>query len=463
MNNAMMDMEDFLSVLDRAENGPIIDVEEWDNLYIYKTIRELIRKYDVVLDMQNLGVSFDDALADRVFEAGMELARQSGVYCINSQRRMIWTQNELDRVLSALPGVVHFGEGTEALTIKKRLPDDNTPVVIGGGPWGIVVPEDLFLPLTKSYIQEKTTDFFCTASLKSVYGRPIRKHSVSDMMACWKEILLTFEAMKEVDRLGMAIAGPNSSGSPIGSISTRTYGALRPSDWGGASFISELKVESDAFLGLCHDLNIHSFKHSFYNSIYGGYAGGAEGVAIATVAAGILMRASLFADEFGPGPSHAHLSCNTFPALIAAQAVAFQALSRNTKIITSNFTRPMAGPGQKELLYEIAALQIATVPSGVAIAKGVQTATGRFESHCSPLEVRFMTKVAHAAEGLTRKEADPIVRKLITKFRDSLKEQKVGKPFNEVYDIEKLCPTSEWQSVYEKVCEQMAELGLPLS
>jgi hypothetical protein len=107
------------------------------------------------------------------------------------------------------------------------------------------------------------------------------------------------------------------------------------------------------------------------------------------------------------------MSCDTFPLMIPAQAVAYQALSRNTNNTCTNFTRPNAGLGEKGLLYEIAAYQLATVTSGVEVSKGVQNATDRNEAHCSPLEVMFMTGVTHAAEKLTRNDADPLVKNLI--------------------------------------------------
>jgi methylamine--corrinoid protein Co-methyltransferase len=102
------------------------------------------------------------------------------------------------------------------------------------------------------------------------------------------------------------------------------------------------------------------------------------------------------------------------------------------------------------------------VTSGVEIATGVQTATGRHEAHCSPLEVRFLIKVVRAAEKMTRKEADPIVKKLIALYKDGQKDQKIGKPFNEVYDLESLEPKPEWQSVFDEVVEELENLGLKI-
>jgi methylamine--corrinoid protein Co-methyltransferase len=460
--NTKVPVEEFVAVLDRAENGPMLDIDEWDRVYIYEKIQDLVQKHDIRFDLEDPGVPSDDPLADRLFEAGMALAVDSGVYCTDTKRRMVWTRDELDAILAAVPEVVHVGEGDDRVAIRKRLPDEDASVVIGGGPWGVVVPEKLFLPLTTAYVQEPSFDFFCTAALPSTYGHPIRAHSPWDTLACWQEIRMTFEALDTVSRPGMAICGPNTSASAIGTVSTMSHGGVRPVDWNNAAFMSELKVSYEDLIRACHCIQTGSFLHNFYNPIYGGFAGGAEGTSIATVAGFVLMRATLFGDAYNTGVSHAHKSYNTFPALIPAQAVAMQALARNTNLTVANFTRPAAGPGEIDMLYEVAAYQLATVPSGVEVAKGVQTATGRHEAHCSPLEVRFLAQVAHAAEKLSRAEADLIVKQLIAKYKDGQGEGKIGMRFDEVYDLETLEPTKEWQAVFDQACEELESLGVPL-
>jgi methylamine--corrinoid protein Co-methyltransferase len=455
-------IDEFVNILDKAENGPMVDINEWDQVYIYQTIKDLVKKHNIQIDVKNPGVPSDDDLADRVFEAAMDLAVQSGVYCTDTQRQMVFSRDELEDVLARVPEEVQIGKGSDTRVIKKRSVDQEGHVTIGGGFWGVVVPEDLLLPMTMAYAQIEENDFLCTGALRTTYGRPIRAGSPWDTLACWQEMRDTFEAIERVGRPGMTISGPNTSASAIGTVTTVTHGCLRPSDYGSVAFMSELKVSYDDLIRACHYVQTNSFAHNFYNPIYGGYAGGAEGVAVAHVAGFILMKATLFGEAFNAGPSHAHMSTNTFPPLIPAQALAHQALSRNTNITCANFTRPNAGPGEKDLLYEIAAYQLATVTSGVEIATGVQTATGRHEAHCSPLEVRFLIKVVRAAEKMTRKEADPIVKKLIALYKDGQKEQKIGKPFNEVYDLETLEPKSEWQSVFDEVVHELESLGLKL-
>ncbi len=462
MQDSKVPVEEFLKVLDKAENGPMVEINEWDQIYIYQTIKDLVDKYGIKVDIQDPGVPSDDDMADRVFEAAMDLAVQSGVYCTDTERRITFTREELEQVLARVPEEVRIGQGADERIITKRNVDQEGHVTIGGGFWGVVVPEELMVPMTMAYAKIEENDFLCTGALKSTYGFPIRAFSPWDTLACWQEMRLTFEALEKAGRPNMVVSGPNTSASAIGTVTTLTHGCVRPSDYGSVAFMSELKVSYDDLIRTCHYVQTNSFAHNFYNPIYGGYAGGAEGVVVAQVAGFILMKATLFGEAFNAGPSHAHMSTNTFPPLIPAQALAHQALSRNTNITCANFTRPNAGPGEKDLLYEIAAYQLALVTSGVEIATGVQTATGRHEAHCSPLEVQFLIRVARAAEKMTRQDADPLVKKLISLYKDGQKENKIGKPFIEVYDLDTLEPTAAWQGVFDEVVAELGEMGLAI-
>ncbi|OGO66907.1 MAG: hypothetical protein A2029_13080 [Chloroflexi bacterium RBG_19FT_COMBO_47_9] len=456
------DFDYFLSVLDKAENGPYVEEKDWDRQYITNTVKSLIKKYDITWDKFKVAVPYDDSLSSRLFEAGMELAAETGVYCIDTHRRMTWTREELDKVLADAPTSVIVGTGKDAVAIRKRSPDEDKRVAVIGGAYGIPISEELFYPLTLSYAKEPLLDYIENASLLTTYGRDIRAKSPWDSVACWQEVEQIFKAINEAGRPGMAVGGPNSSASAIGVLTTVSHNGFRPTDWSHNSFMSELKVSYEDLLRSAHFYYTNSYCHNFYNPIFGGFAGGGEGIAIAMVAGMVLMKACLHGDSVNPGPSHAHLSCSTYPEIITAKALALQAINRNTHLLTSSFARPCAGPGVMDIFYEVAAMHIAGVTSGVAFVKGVQSASGRFAGHCSALECRFMAQVAHAAEKLNRRDADPIVKKIMEKYRDGQKEMRIGKPFNEVYSLDTLEPTPEWMALYEQACDEMRLLGLPV-
>jgi methylamine--corrinoid protein Co-methyltransferase len=349
--------------------------------------------------------------------------------------------------------------------VRHRIPDENSRITCIGGPYGTPVTEELFVPIMVSYAQEPILDYIDNATLETTHGRPIKAGSPWEAVGCWQEAMLSFEVLERVGRPGMPIGCAEDSPSEIGQLATCTYGGFRLTDWHHASFISELKVAYAELTKAIHYQHVGAPSHNFYNTIYGGYVGGADGLAIACVAGIILMKATLNGVTFNPGPSHAHLSCNTFPKMIPALSLAFQAISRNTKLLTSSFPRPVAGPGTKELLYESAAMAVATVPAGPSILEGIQSAAGRVNNHVTGLEARFLAQVGHACEGLTRAEADPIARKLVALYADTqaLGDAMKGKHFTEVYDVDTVQPTAEWQGIYEEVCKEVEDmLGMTL-
>ncbi len=450
------------SVLDKAETGPIVEEKEFDIEYIQKPIQELIKKYDVSWD-QDVFLTHDDQLADRVFQAGYELALNTGVYCTSTKRRMVWTKDELDEVIATSPSSVTLGQGDDLAHIRARRPDENSRVAVCGGAYGIPVPEHLFVPVMLSYAQEPLIDFIDNASLISTYGRRIRAGSPWEAIACWQEADLSFDVVNRAGRPGLAIGCAENSPTHIGEISSNSFGGFRPTDWHHAALVSELKTNYDQLIKVAHFARTGSHIHTFANNIYGGYPGGADGMAVALVASLIMLQATYFGCTVNPGPTHANLSCDTYPEMLPGIGVALQGLNRNTSLMTTAFARTAGGPGTKSILYETAALSLVGVTSGIALMEGVQSAVGVQPAHCTGLEARFTAQVTHEAEKLTRKEAAPIVKALTEKYREGLTEKPIGKPFDQLYDVERVTPLPEWQEIYDEVCKEMGkEFGLNL-
>jgi methylamine--corrinoid protein Co-methyltransferase len=458
-----VDPEIIGAVLNKTEIGLVVEEQDWDRKYINQTVKDLVEKYDIGWEKDFYGVLADDDLADRVYQAGFDLAVNTGLYCVDTSRQMLWTRKELEEILANAPTEVTAGEGKDQVTFKKRSPEENSRVGVIGGPYGIPVPEELFVPVTTAYAKEPIFDIIDVPSLQTTYGYNIRAESPWDLLAVWQEAKMTFEALEAAGRPGMPIGCANSAASALGELTSTSYGGFRQLDWHHNSIMSELKVSYADLIRAVHYAHTGAISHNFYNTIYGGYVGGGEGMAVAIVAGMILLRACLWGETFNPGPSHAHLSCNTFPAMIPSQTVALQALTRNTNLILSGFTRPVAGPMVRDMLYEIAAITLAQTTSGISFTKAVHTATGRFALHCTPLEAKFAGQITHAAEGLTRKEADPMVRKLVDKYKDNQQTIQSGKSFIEAYDLDSLEPKGEWQGMVNEVCQEIeTDYGLKI-
>jgi methylamine--corrinoid protein Co-methyltransferase len=456
-----VDLEVLASVLEKAETGPVIDEKVWDQQLIGAKVKELISKYQISWD-EGIFVPSDDDLADRLFAAGMELALDSGVYCLNTKRQMIWEAGELQKILDDSPDELTVGEGDDTTTIKHRVPEQAAHVTIIGGAYGTLIEEDLYRVMVEGYAKEPLLEIIEPPSIPTARGRTIRIQSPWEAIAAKREADLALEAVKRAGRPGVCVGAAATSGSEIIELAATSYHAFRQSDWHHASFVSENKVSYADLTRAAHFVQTNSVAHNFCDPIYGGYLGGKQGVAIGCVAGCILLRSTLFGDTVNAGPSHAHLSCDTHPDMLAAQALSFQALSRNTHLLHSVHIRPAAGPGVKQLLYEVATMAVMGVTSGVDYIKSVQSATGRNLGHTSPLEARFCAQVAHATEGISRADGNILIQQLVEKYQDGLADADIGKHFKEVYNLDTLEPTPEWQHTYEAVIQELEEMGLSL-
>lgn len=455
------DFEYLASVLEKAGTGPIIDEKDWDRQYIGSKVKELIAKYDISWD-EDVFVPSDDNLADRLFQAGWELALESGVFCLNTKRQMLWGAGELQAVVDSAPAELSVGDRADQVTIKFRKPEEASRVTIIGGAYGTLIEEDLFGAMVEAYAKEPLLDVIEPPSIQTAFGHTIRIQSPWEAIAAKREADLALAAVSRAGRPGVCVGAAATSGSEIIELAATSYRAYRQTDWHHASFVSENKVSYADLTRAAHFYQTGSVAHTFCDPIYGGYLGGKFGIAIGSVAGCILLRACLLGDTVNAGPSHTHLSCDTHPDMLAAQALAYQALSRNTHLLNSVHIRPAHGPGVRELLYEVATMAITGVTSGVDYIKSVQSATGRNMGHTSPLEARFCAQVAHAVEGVSRAEGNAIVQKLVAKFRDKLPTADIGKHFRETYNLDTLEPTPEWQGTYEEVITELKELGLSL-
>lgn len=456
-----VDLETLASILDKTESGPVIDEKVWDKQLIGAKVKELINKYEIKWDEDTL-VPSDDALADRLFAAGMELALDSGVYCINTKRQMTWEPEELQGIIADSPAELLVGIGEDAVTIRHRKPEEAARVTIIGGAYGTLIEEDLYATMVEGYAKEPLLDIIEPPSIPTAHGRTIRIQSPWEAIAAKREADLALAAVKRAGRPGVCVGAAATSGSEIIELAATSYGAFRQSDWHHASFVSENKVSYADLTRAVHFAQTGSIAHTFCDPIYGGYLGGKFGVAIGCVAGPLLLRSTFLGDTVNAGPSHAHLSCDSHPDMLAAQALSFQALSRNTHLLHSVHIRPASGPGVKEMLYEVATMAIMGVTSGVDYIKCVQAATGRNMGHTSPLEARFCAQVAHAVEGMTRAKGNDLVQILVAKYRDSLPSADIGKHFRDTYNLDTLEPTPEWQSIYQGAISELKELGLSL-
>jgi hypothetical protein len=114
------------------------------------------------------------------------------------------------------------------------------------------------------------------------------------------------------------------------------------------------------------------------------------------------------------------------------------------------------------MLYENATHALATTASGQSYIQSSMSASGTHARHASGLDAKIVGEVSHASLGMSREQANEIARQLLALYEPVLDDQQIGQPFEQVYDLNTIRPTPEWQGMYDSVKEELIELGIPL-
>ncbi|MCZ7567319.1 MAG: monomethylamine:corrinoid methyltransferase [Ardenticatenaceae bacterium] len=452
-----------LDVLDRAENGPIVEEQMHDMMTIPGVMAQLRQEHDVTMNhLEGAIIPSDDTLADRVWEAGLKMAEELGFLCLSTSRRMLFTRDEILTALQFAPTEITVGEGLDRATERKRTVEDTRPIFIKGGGVGTPLPEDVYLQVHQSYAQEPLVDAMINCTLESVYGREGRSRSPWEVLLGWQEFELSKAAARRAGRPGLGLGCVENSVSEIAELSATSWGGFSPNDWHHVAVISEFKTDYFLLTKVAHLIQTQSIIHSFYNTIYGGTVGGKEAMAIAIVGGCILMQMVYMTSTHSVSPTHPFYGNDTTPEILQAISVAQQALARNSRLLTDVVITPVGGPGTRTLLYEVAATAMMATASGACALIGPRSAVGTEPGYVSGLEARFGAEVAHATAGMSRKDANAIAMRLVEKFKPDLDKRPIGKHFCEVYDVERVQPKPEWLALYEDVKQELRDMGLPL-
>jgi len=448
-------------VLQRSENGPIIDEADFERKLVGPTIKSLVEKYDVQYTGESY-INLDDDLADRVFQAGVEFASLVGIYNQSTNRRITWSRAEIEEAIKNCHAEATLGQGEQQFIILAREPEDSRRVALLGGVVGIPFPEDMYLPLTLSFLNQDIFDALDSASLETAYGNPIKAGTGWEVLGAWREAELAQEALKIAGKPGTPYSAVELAPTALGGLAGVTWGGYRPFDRHHVPMTSEFKTNNDLLAIITHIHNLGGFIGAYYNPIYGGHVGGAEGVAIAVAAGMILLNQVTIGHTFSTRPTHPFYGCDTTPEILWATSLGVQSLTRNSNLMIATLAGPAGGPGTKTMLYENAAFALMSAASGVSELLASHSAGGGVPRHGSGLDARICAEVVRTMPGLTRERANELVSNIVPLYQADLKLKPIGKPFEEVYDIEKVQPTSEWQGTYDQVKGELITMGLPL-
>ncbi len=450
----------FPHLVERSETGPFIREKDFD-LHLARQVAALVRRHGLVYNPDVL-VPADDDMADRLYQAGLELFVQVGVYNLSTERRLLFTREEVEEAVQHAPSSIVLGTGRDAVEERHRNVEDSRPCIMISGPTGTPTSERCHPLILQSCAQEPLIQGVGSGSVATYMGRRIVPGSPTEILASRRDATVEREAVKAAGRPGMHIhdvSCPLTCAGKMAAIDPEC--GIRPSDALLVSQLPELKTDYDQLSRAAYQQRAGVHIVDLMTPLVGGLGGGAPGTAVVTVASHIMGVLCYQVSHHYMGHMSLQWSHNTDRMGLWIQAMAGQALARNTPLISLNDIYPRSGLGCETLLWEVAAGAVVGAVCGLN-QHGVGCTGGTRSDQTSGLEARFQAEVAHASLGLTRNAANEIVCDMVRRYEGELPNPDPGKPFPEVYNEDTVEPKEEWLAIYHHVRDALRPYGLNL-
>lgn len=452
--------ERLVRVLDRARTGTVCTVADWDKQKLPGAIGSVLARHGLRKTCDPLNpVNTDTELADRFFRAGYELALETGILCVDTERIITVTADELDDALATAEDALELGRGTERIVLAARRPESRTPALLLGT-LSLLVDEALWLPVMTAIHSNRRVALLNGLTSGTILGTPMLGGTPLETVAGLVEAERRRQVAWATGRRGIPQMGISNSTTEMGHL-------------GGAAALprgavhqclapAELKTSyghmNKIAMALGYDGRIRTGTHSFI----GGYSGPPEGAVVTGIAADLLQFAVHQAHIAGCYIFDIRYNGNCGRHALWAQSVAIQALTRNTGLVNDKVVNQTAGPCTEMLLRESAAGLITVGVSGAGGSWGPRSASGRHKNHVTPLEVWFSADVLRASAQLDLAAANDIVKSLVERYEADLDRPPRGKPVQECFDLTTLAPSDEWGAMRDRVTAELRDLGLPL-
>ena len=165
-------MPNLLDFMERATTGPILAEETFNMKVLIPAVRKAVREYSIGYD-PNDPVPGDDALADRLYEAALDLVTRTGVYCDATNRLIHIDRAEILEAVQNLPEGSYFGEGQDRRLYRARHPGDKNPPWCQVGSGVVASSEETAMAQVEGYGRIPQTRSVCVPALNQVQGMPV--------------------------------------------------------------------------------------------------------------------------------------------------------------------------------------------------------------------------------------------------------------------------------------------------
>ena len=452
-------------MMERIDQGPRMREEDFDKA-IYPKVKQLTEKYAIKYD-RTQPVPSDDAMADRLFAAGMELAISTGLWVLNTQKVVKFSEAEIWRYLDNYHSPLVLGYGKDQVMLRARRPESDIPALVIGGAAGSSISEgEVYVKHMMNFALEPTVDLIANGNPEFIEGREIRPFSPIEVHGAIQEVGWIREAIRRAGRPGMPLfvaPGCAASAAPAVAIINEERG-VRKGDFMYAALLTELKSDYDRLIRATAAVENGVHVATLLAPMIGGWAGGPEGAAICGVAETLLAAVCHSSTIVVHHPVHISLKngATTHRQTLWVESVVGQAMARNTKFPIGQNVFLDARAGTYEILWEAAANAIVAVSSGQHTGPGPSGVTGGDDvDMITGVEVRMLGETSRAVTGMSRGQANELVCYCLEKYEPTLGSPPRGRRMQDLYDFERLKPKDEWLGMFEEVKAELKSRGVP--
>jgi methylamine--corrinoid protein Co-methyltransferase len=440
----------FWEIVDRTMTGPIMKEDEFENEFFPTKIAEIVAKHKIEYDPEEPIMS-DPGMADEIFQAGLELLVEVGLYCKDTKRIVKFTEEEIKEVIQTRKSEVTLGKDRDAITLKPRAPEDKQhPYTFF--PAGILTRNvSKYKQYALTTAQEPTCDGLIPVPLAGIGDIKPASGTPTETLLALTEAQIMNEVATWVGRPGLFLGFPMSATTPIALMNVfasglyNKYNCCMP-----VHILQEMRFNHDR-LNLAFFAQQHGITPWISScAVLYAYITGPVQAAVEIIAHTLGMMA--FSDgSFAQGMSNTVDGLYAGPDIWWCNSAAALAVERNLNVpwISFGCMGHQVGPLTDESWYAIAAACITACISGMEGMWLVGGTTG--------LEARWGGEITRAAAGIKVSDGVAMIKEIAKKYKEP---KHMPIPLSELYDLKTLRPTKEFLDQYKKFTKIFKDMGL---
>lgn len=456
----MIGLSDFIK---RSVAGPLMSEKEFD-LTLSRVVRSLASDHAIAFKPEE--TICDDATADAIFQASLDLLSQVGLYNMDTNRVILLGRDEALDVAKSVPKECTIGGNEDTVWLRGRSHDSKRPPAIVWMPaknnrdkGGL---EQTFIDTTSAYAQDKSElGQLARLLLAQLEGIENLADTAGELM--WSRAIARWRRaiVKALGKPNMYLG--HAVGVSVPAI-LAAYGEGLQETFNSSipiHIMPELKLNWDRLklAYLSQEMGVPPWTSA--SGVLGIYCRKGEEMALVNVAN---MLAQLC---YGHGVK-AHMGLadrrgdRTTRPVTQAHSASCRAVARNVGNPLGSNTLTKNGLGTAKSIYELTSGTIAQTCSGVAWIWGLPCHPGIEGEFKVDLDCILIARISRGVAGLARGEANELLEKVFALYETTWDVHEEGKPYPYYYDMKTLTPTQELVDLYMREEDRLMRLGVPM-